>query len=304
MFGKGKVLLGLLVSLTATSVALSENGATKVMPTPPPPSPIINNPSKSDGASDTGIIAPSQISEPKLKVTSVATEGKATIGSLNDAQLEKKVAEILTKNPEIIVEALQKFSERQEKVQQEKMEVSLMKYQGEIANESNAAVLGRRDAEVKLVVFVDPNCPHCRPFTQALNKIRDDFPNVAIFVRPWPILGKDSEDVVRGLWAIKQQGQDKFNAAVKAISASDERYTFLKLLAWVEDHSLDTAKFKTDAESSATKAVIEETSKLAKNIGLQGTPTSLLIDKKGNIKLVIPTDEKSLTAILQNASKA
>ena len=44
-----------------------------------------------------------------------------------------------------------------------------------------------------------------------------------------------------------------------------------------------------------------DTSKLAKDIGLQGTPTSLLVDKNG-IRLVMPTDEKSLESILKGAS--
>lgn len=239
----------------------------------------------------------------KIEGTPVASKSDVTPGEMTDSQLEKKVTDILIKNPEIIVGALQKFNQNQQRVQQEKLEASLMKYQGEISKESGAVVLGKKDAEVKLVVFLDPNCPHCRPFSQALNKVREDFPNVSILMRHWAILGKDSEDVVRGLWAIKQQGQDKFNAATKAIASSEERYTSAKLLAWVEEHNLDVAKFKEDSESQATKDVIDETKKLASDLGLEGTPTSLLVDKKG-IRLVMPTDEKSLESILKGATKA
>lgn len=220
-----------------------------------------------------------------------------------DAQLKQKVTDILNENPEIIVGALQKFNQNQQRASQEKMEAALMKYQGEISKESSAVVLGKKGAEVKLIVFLDPNCPHCRPFSLALNNVHEKFPNVAILVRNWPILGKDSEDVVRGLWAIQQQGQDKFNAATKAIASSEDRYTFEKLLAWVKDHNLDVAKFKEDSESKATREIVEETKKLAADIGLEGTPTSLLTDKKG-ARLVMPTDEKSLEAVLAGAVKA
>ncbi len=235
------------------------------------------------------------------EVMPTAATGTGTVGELNDSQFEKKVTDILTKNPQIIVAALQKFSESQEREQQAKMEASLMKYKEEISKESGAALLGKKDAEVKLVVFLDPNCPHCRPFSQALQKVGSNFPDVAILVRHWAILGKDSEEVIRGLWAIKQQNQDQFNAACKAIASSEEKYTYPKLLAWVEDHKLNVGKFKEDSQSNIAKDLVEETSKLAKNIGLQGTPTSLLVDKNG-IRLVMPTDEKSLESILKEAS--
>lgn len=238
----------------------------------------------------------------KAETSLMMNKGDEPTGGMDDSHLEKKLIDILNKNPDIIVGALQKFNQNQQRAQQEKLEASLTKYQGEISKESNAVVLGEKDAEIKLVVFLDPNCPHCRPFSQALNKVREGFPNVAIYVRHWAILGKDSEDIVKGLWAIKQQGQDKFNAATKAIASSEERYTFAKLLAWVGDHHLNIAKFKEDSESQATKDVMEETKKLATDIGLEGTPTSLLIDKKG-IRLVMPTDEKSLESILIEATK-
>jgi protein-disulfide isomerase len=320
MIGKTKLVLGLLVSVSAISFVWAENTVIGTYKSESASSVTngsengINNviegskgigSDKTDiptviGSQTTDISGNSGVKESRIEGTAIANRSGESIEG-GDPQLEKKIADILNKNPEIIVEALQKFTERQERAQQEKMEASLMKYQSEISKESNAALLGKKDAEVKLVVFLDPNCPHCRPFAQALNKARENFPNVAILVRHWAILGKDSEEVVRGLWAIRQQGQDRFVAATKAIASSEERFTFPKLLAWVEDHKLNVAKFKEDSQSNSTKEVVEATSKLAKDIGLQGTPTSVLIDKNG-IRLVMPTDEKSLESILKGAT--
>lgn len=223
-------------------------------------------------------------------------------GGWNDTQLEKKIVEIFDKNPQIIIQALQNFQQKQIRAQEDKIKASLMKFKNEITKDTSAIVLGKKDAKVKLVVFLDPNCPHCRPFSMALNKARENHPNLAIFIRHWPILGKDSEDVVRGLWAIKQQGEDKYNSAIKAIAGSEEKFTFAKLLAWVQDHNLNIKKFQEDADSQATKDVVEETRKLANDIGFEGTPTSLLVDNAG-IRLVVPTDEKSLDSILKSAGK-
>lgn len=307
MVTKEKLVLGLLVSLVTVPAVLAENsviGTYKAESNSPQES-SLNSRTKTETNKTEAILQSSEAkgSDVKGETIPIASKSDGAAGNISDAHLEKKLIDILNKNPDIIVGALQKFNQNQQRAQQEKLEASLMKYQGEISKESNAVVWGKKDAEVKLVVFLDPNCPHCRPFSLALNKAREGFPNVAILVRHWAILGKDSEDVVRGLWAIKQQGQDKFNAATKAIASSEERYTFAKLLSWVEDHNLDVVKFKEASESQAIKDIVDETKKLATDIGLEGTPTSLLIDKKG-VRLVAPTDEKSLESILAAATKA
>jgi protein-disulfide isomerase len=242
-------------------------------------------------------------SKSELNKTEKNHSDSAISENMNDGQLQEKIEGILNKNPHIIVAALQKFNETQQVAHREKLQASLMKYQKEISKESTAIVLGKKNAPIKFVVFLDPNCPHCRPFSLALHKVCEAFPDVAILIRHWPILGSDSEDTVRGLLAIKQQGTDKFNAATKAIASSEERYTSAKLLSWVQEHGLDVEKFKKDSQSPETRALIDETKKLASNMGLEGTPTSLLIDKKG-IRLVVPTDEKSLENIFVEATKA
>jgi protein-disulfide isomerase len=319
MLKKDKFVLGLLVSLVTIPTAFGDTkdttaGTLKAEDTKiakdataPAPStdsgktaPLESNNAKGT-AEPTPVLATKEAANSK-EVTPVAATSNATTGGLSDTEFEKKLIDTINKNPQIIVTALQKFTESQERDLQEKMEASFMKYKNEISKESTAALLGKKDAEVKLVVFLDPNCPHCRPFSQALHKVRENFPNVGVLIRHWPIM-KDSEDVVRGLWAIKLQGQDQYNAACKAIASApgEERYNYAKLLAWVEDHKLDVKKFKEDSQSKATIETVEETSQLAKNIGLQGTPTSLLVDKNG-IHLVMPTDEKSLESIFKTAS--
>ena len=315
MVRKDTFMLGLLVSLLTIPPVLGEakdtaNGVVKTEETKEAAKDITANGQKADllNTSNTkGITDPTQISGSKeggnnIETTSTIATNTATASVISDSEFEKKLIDTVNRNPQIIVTALQKFTENQERELQEKMEASFMKYKEEISKESNAVLLGKKDAETKLVVFLDPNCPHCRPFTQALHKVRENFPNVAILIRHWPIL-KDSEEVVRGLWAIKQQGLDKYNAICKAIAASpsEERYTYAKVLAWVEDHNLNIKKFKEDSQSKATIDIVDETSKLAKDIGLQGTPTSLLVDKNG-VHLVMPTDEKSLENIFKSAS--
>jgi protein-disulfide isomerase len=317
MVGKDKFVLGLLVSVFAFLPVLAGNRVIGSYKPEIAPAPANNSedalkkePNKTEESNKPiETLEGPQISGVK-EVVSITTDTTSTgglksgssAGGLSDSQLQEKVTDILTKNPEIIVAALQKFQQNQQRAQQEKFEAQLMKYQTDISKDSSAIVLGKMDAGVKLVVFLDPNCPHCKSFSQALYTIRENFPNVAVLVRHWPFL-ENSEGVARGLWAINLQGSDKFEAAARAIATSKEGYTLPKLLAWVQEHKLDVAKFEKDVNSPATLQVIQETKKLAENVGLEGTPTSLLVDKKG-IHHVMPTDEKGLESILKGAATA
>ncbi|MBX9805432.1 MAG: thioredoxin domain-containing protein [Alphaproteobacteria bacterium] len=320
MVREHKIALGLLVTLLIIPTALaakdriigsynkSETAQTSPKDTP---SNSGNETAKGQGTPSSQVTetATTQTSFPKETGASgettpaIATKGQQSTGDLSDSELERKIGEFITNNPEIIVSSLQKLNQKQERAQQEKLEASLTQYKGSISKDSGAILLGKKDAEVKLVVFIDPNCAHCRLFTQALTKVREGFPNVGVLYRPWAIMGPESNDVARGLWAIKQQGQDKFNAVFNAIASSKEVFTYAKLLAWAEENKLDIAKFKADTDSKSTKEAIEDTKKLANDIGLLGTPTSLLVDKKG-IRLVVPTDENSLHAILKGAASS
>jgi thiol:disulfide interchange protein DsbC len=51
---------------------------------------------------------------------------------------------------------------------------------------SGAIVVGKKDAKRRIVVFDDPNCPHCAKLHQTAKELVAKNPDVAFFVRPFP----------------------------------------------------------------------------------------------------------------------
>ena len=51
---------------------------------------------------------------------------------------------------------------------------------------SGAIVVGKVDAKRRIIVFDDPNCPHCAKLHQTAKGIVEKNPDVAFFVRPFP----------------------------------------------------------------------------------------------------------------------
>jgi len=51
---------------------------------------------------------------------------------------------------------------------------------------AGAIVVGKRDAKRRIVVFDDPNCPHCAKLHETAKGIVAKHPDISFFVRPFP----------------------------------------------------------------------------------------------------------------------
>jgi protein-disulfide isomerase len=307
MVRKQTLILGLLASIGTLSAAYS------VAETGSGHKDASSSFRKEDGGKQGGSVQNTSHKEDSSS-TEKSKEGVSLVGatsasSSNNVFSEAQIKDIklmigstLKENPEMIVEALQKFTDRQQQEQFKKMQDGLSKNRDRIIDPSSATLLGNSDAETKLVVFLDPNCPHCRRFEQAIDKVKSQYPKVAILMRYWPILGPDSEKIASALWAIKGFGPGKFEEFARIISSKEGPFTYEMFVKLVEEHKLDKGKFEAAVNSAETKTAIGKTDSLARELGLQGTPTSLLVNKEG-VRLVMPTDEKSLEIILKGELK-
>lgn len=253
-----------------------------------------------------------------LKVLSLATllgtaamaEIKADTNAFTAAQKEeinKGIKEYIKNNPQEVIKALQDFSEQQQKAAFEKMQASVAASTKELTDPKNAIAIGKPDAPVKLVLFVDPNCPHCRVFEAALGEIEKDLPkkdNLCILIRQWPILGDNSKAVAAGLIAANVQDSKKIQAlSGKIIESGSKPWDIEQLLAAAKEAGYDDAKIKAAVTDESVLGQIKNTSELAAKIGLEATPTLILADKKG-ARLVQVGDKDSLKKLLIEAVTA
>lgn len=221
-------------------------------------------------------------------------------------EINKNIGEYLKNHPEVMVKVLQDFSAQQQKEALEKIQADVGAATKELIDPQNAIVMGKPDAAIKLILFVDPNCPHCRVFESTLNKIEKDLPEkdkLCIMIRQWPILGKNSKEVAAGLIAANTQDSKKFQTLSKKIIKSDKPWDAENFLVVAKESGYDIDKIKAALEGEDVQNQIKNTNDLATRLGLEATPTLILADKKG-ARLVQVTDENSLKALLLEAVKA
>lgn len=213
--------------------------------------------------------------------------------------IEKIVQDQITNNPELLIKSVQQFGEKQQQESLKKLEATLNSNKDELLKASDSIAMGDDKATVKLVAFIDPNCPHCRTFEKNITQVMGDFKNVQFLYRQYPILGPDSEVVARGLVAVNMQG--KFPGISEKVSTSQEKLTkekFIELAKGVK--GLDLTKLAKDMDSDTVKAQIQNTRILAEKIGIDSTPTVILADKAG-ARILTSNDPKTLADELKSA---
>ena len=140
----------------------------------------------------------------------------------------------------------------------------------------HSPTLGKADAPVVIVEFLDPACETCRRFYPFVKEMMAANPDRIRLVLRYAPFHRGSEQVVAMLEAARRQG--KFWPALEALLVSQD--------AWVKNHAaqpdlawmtfeglgLDAARMKADMASPDTAAVIAQDLKDAAALDVTKTP--------------------------------
>lgn len=148
------------------------------------------------------------------------------------------------------------------------------------AGDDYVAAEGEVDAAVTAVVFEDFLCPHCQDLTaDTLSQMGDlvDDGTLRIEYRPLMWLARESGDLTRASWAAGLQGAyaemhtELMAGAIPTSDVSDEA-----LASLAEELGLDADQFLADYDSDAAEQFVEDNNALADDLGMTGTPTSVI----------------------------
>jgi len=119
----------------------------------------------------------------------------------------------------------------------------------------DALVMGDPDAKYKVIVFDDPDCPYCAKLHQEMKQIIEKRKDIVFYLKMFPIT------------TLHPQAYEKS----KAIVCEKSNEKAIKLLE-------DAYAKKTIPTPSCDTKVIDENIKLAKKLGITGTPKLVFSD--------------------------
>jgi protein-disulfide isomerase len=200
----------------------------------------------------------------------------------SNTQIEKVVHDYLTKNPEVVMQALQALQRKQFEKTKKRFDHTRQaapKFSKELFHAPNDPMAGNPEGTVTLVEFFDYQCPHCMemlPVTEALVK---DNPNLRIVYKEFPIFGANSQLASKA--ALAAAKQNKYNEVRKALLNAKTRLDHDKIMAIVKSTGVDMAKLKKDMTSPDVKKQLAQNDMLARKLRLIGTPAFFVGKENG-----------------------
>ena len=149
-----------------------------------------------------------------------------------------------------------------------------------LAASPHQVTLGDPNGGVTLVEFFDYNCGFCRralPDTLALLKAE---PKLKIVLKEFPVLGPNSVDAARVAIALRMQDPDgsRYLAFHQRLLGEPGPNDKMRALSVAKELGFDTARLEKDMTSDEVEATLSENAKLAKDLGLTGTPSYVVGD--------------------------
>ena len=201
-------------------------------------------------------------------------------------KINQIVEKYLQDNPEVIMKSLIKLRQKTITKQQEHAKQAVVENSTQILNSKYSPVLGNVKGDITIVEFLDYRCGHCREMSDVLDTLMQKDKNIKIVIKQLPIFSGDSLTAAKTALAVNKQGQ--FAQIHKQFLSSDalNKDSIDQVLS---KNKVNVPLLQTTLKQSWINDEITANMKLAKQLGLMGTPAFIIVES-GNAKnnIVLP----------------
>lgn len=219
-------------------------------------------------------------------VATIAPVAGAEFTPEQRAEIIQIVREALKTDPTILRDAVAAYQADQARRQAETASALIATHHDAIYNASDAAV-GSDKPDVTIVEFFDPRCPYCRAMESAMASWLRQDSHIRLVYKDLPILGPPSVLGSRALLAAQRQGG--YVALRDKIMADPPNFTDASIRADAEKLGLNWAKMQKDMADPAIQQRLDSNIRLAKLLGIEGTPAFVIGDR-----LVVGSDVRKV----------
>lgn len=195
-------------------------------------------------------------------------------------QLEKQILETIQNHPEVILESLNRYRQRQEQEEAEKAQKAaeeVRKKPSSFVGES--PVLGSNQASQYLFIFSDFQCPFCAKAQASLQEFKRKHPEVALVYKHFPLtaIHPEAMNAAAASWAAQQQG--RFWPYHDILLANQNRFGNAYYEEVAKQLGMNLVQFNRDRRSQSAYAAITKDTELADRLGVKGTPFFVINDQ-------------------------
>jgi len=185
------------------------------------------------------------------------------------------IRDYLVNHPEVLQEAMAELEKRQAVAEAEKNKAAVKTNAQALFDSSHQVVVGNPQGDVTLVEFFDYNCGYCKRALADMMELMKDDGKLRVVLKEFPVLGPGSVEAAQVAIAARMQDKSgkKYLDFHQRLLGGRGQADRAKALAAAKDAGFDMARLERDLTSPEVKATLDESMKLAEQLGLNGTPS-------------------------------
>jgi protein-disulfide isomerase len=205
-----------------------------------------------------------------------AAEKEAGLTDIQKSEVQQVIKEYIRANPELVIESLQAYQQKQQEQSLTAAKEKISKYQAELIAK-NLPSGGNPNGDVTVIEFFDYNCGYCKKAFSDIQKVIESDKNVRFVFFDMPILGPSS--LIAAKWSHAAHKQGKFFEFHTALMEHNGGIDDSVVADLAKKVGLDVDQAKKDAEDPALNADLERYVQMGHDIGIQGTPGFIVGDE-------------------------
>ncbi|MCX7338341.1 MAG: thioredoxin domain-containing protein [Alphaproteobacteria bacterium] len=212
-------------------------------------------------------------------------------------EIQDIVIKVIKEKPDLIMTALNDGMQ----AQQDKLRIDMEKDASAMKDKllQSSIVIGNPKADVRLLAFIDPMCPHCGEFLRISNALLLKRQDLAIHLIPIAMLGANSVALSKMMLAASGQNVDKMKTFfLKFGEKAGEIDQRPKLLKLAKESGLDVDQLEKAETAPETEKQLESNTKLAETLKIPGVPTVFGIYASGKMSIIPPTDLENFNTLI------
>src|SRR5438874_10756436 len=191
--------------------------------------------------------------------------------------IEAIIHDYLTKNPDVLLDALQAAEDKIKGDARDKAAQALSTRRREIFDDPESPVGGNPKGDVSLVEFFDYRCPYCKQVEPALEALLGQDKQLRFVYKELPVLGADSITASRAALAARKQG--KYDALHRALMGTKGQLDEPTVLKVAQSAGLDSERLKRDMAAPEIDRALKANAALAEALDIRGTPAFVVGDE-------------------------
>lgn len=190
--------------------------------------------------------------------------------------IEAIIEEYISKNPEVVVNAMQAYQAEMQKEQQRQAEAALQEVEDELLNDPQTPVAGNPKGDVTIVEFFDYNCGYCKQVMPSVQTLLETDDNIRYVFKEFPILGPGSVMASRAAlaaWNLEPETYLPFHMALMSSRGPLDEQQIREIAKGI---GIDPATLEAEMQKPEIEDKLRENIALGQRINIRGTPAFII----------------------------